>query len=667
MDILSQFLRGKLHFLHDEEEIRRLSLVYSRILPQPQRIFLEDDSATPMLGFPVLDSPGMQAIREALQAYLELEETVQFSLLRRSPWDRKGYEAAWGRYRSALLRALDNVTASSYGRGYPAIFWLHHSLAVAELLRDTPKRVLRQDLELGRRRGDEIKYRVFHKYVDNVLPLAYDVVHRHAAQTEELEEQVFPRLLTRMRDNVLILTEVQVTAQLGELMSYFQGYLRLDGRDLLQRLEALREWHRRMFAKAPRLRAAAAQLLGVDSDADPDLLLHRSGYVEFLTHEDGYDERRLLTPQQVKVWESLLVKLKEYEIFHNARRHVFSVAQEDGKPFVRERSHGKRVAVSATTRPLDFMSPWVVDPLVARFGMIYDLTDFSELVSLLRRAGSEEQNRSFRMLFRFQRRVGTLALARRLRMEKYLGDGAFFSGREATLTLATAVHVQRHYRQMLGDGFFFDRGLRMALNYGQYRLLPIQTGHPGESFRYEFFGHGIVELSRLVTGKATREVEEVKFLLVNQGYPEATVNRFFAPLSQRNVELFDKEEESRRFFAYINRNGHLVNEGIVATEAFVVQLAAEHRFEQLHAAADGRRRFVVVPFDDQGEEVLVGLRWLGRAHLKGLDEVPIYEVVDPAIWPAAELETLEEDDLLRALGSVAAQPPAAGGQPAATR
>jgi len=39
------------------------------------------------------------------------------------------------------------------------------------------------------------------------------------------------------------------------------------------------------------------------------------------------------------------------------------------------------VYVSATTRPLDFTSPWVVDPQVDRFGLIYDLTEFSKIIS----------------------------------------------------------------------------------------------------------------------------------------------------------------------------------------------------------------------------------------------------------------------------------------------
>src|SRR4029079_3242092 len=101
------------------------------------------------------------------------------------------------------LRASENATNASYGRQYPAVFWLHHSLEVARLLKETPKRVLRQDLETGRRHGDAIKYRGLEGYLDRVLQATYDVIQRLAGAIEESEEALFPRLLTSMRDNVL--------------------------------------------------------------------------------------------------------------------------------------------------------------------------------------------------------------------------------------------------------------------------------------------------------------------------------------------------------------------------------------------------------------------------------------------------------------------------------
>jgi hypothetical protein len=227
-------------------------------------------------------------------------------------------------------------------------------------------------------------------------------------------------------------------------------------------------------------------------------------------------------------------------------------------------------------------------------------------------------------MFRLQRRIHRAAGARRLRLEKYLGDGAFYSGRFATQLLAAAVHAQRIYRQALGEGLPFDRGMRLALNYSEYRLLPIAGGGAGDE-RYEFFGHGVIELTRLTTGKAMREIDEVKAMLLATGYPEQAVHRFFAPL--QHDDRADREA-ARPFRAWLDRNGHLVNEGIVATEAFLAALDAEAGVRPLAHVADGDHGFVVLRLDDAAGPLAVGLRRLGVAHLKGLDRATLYEVVD---------------------------------------
>ena len=44
--------------------------------------------------------------------------------------------------------------------------------------------------------------------------------------------------------------------------------------------------------------------------------------------------------------------------------------------------------------------------------MIYDISSFSEIVSLLRWSGADRQDESFRAIFRFQRRVNRFAARR---------------------------------------------------------------------------------------------------------------------------------------------------------------------------------------------------------------------------------------------------------------
>jgi len=641
---LLQILPGPFNFLRlDPEEVRRLLPDYAKTLPLPRQIFFEDESATPARGFPLLQSPRMEEIKNALRTYLAAEEGVQLAILSREAYDRKQYAAAWERYRALFTRASENAVTSSYGRQYPAIFWLAHSLDVARFLKETPKRVLRLNLEMGRRHGEPIRYRVLERYLDRVLAITYDIVQRLAGATEEVEEDLFPRLLTRMRDNVLIFTEDHVSRDLSELAGYFNGYLRIDGRDLRLRLEELARWHAEQLETDRDLVAAVTHLLGADprSGGGRDLL-NRMGYLSFLATRRSYDPARLLPPDLVQVWESLLLKLKEYELFHALRRTLLPVEARGGhlvcRPGSALRGGGTAVLppgstagaerrLSSATRPLDFMASWVVDPRVERYGLIYDISEFSQTVSVLQRAGEESQDEAFRMMFRFQRRVNRLALARRAKLEKYLGDGAFYSSREAKNLLVCAIHVQRYYEQALADGFPFDRGLRLALNFGYYRLIPMGSGAE-ESERYEFFGHGLVELSRLATGKATREIEEVKNMLITQGYPEPTVQRFFAPLTQGNLDLVDKREEARQFHAYIDRNGNLVNRGLVATGAYVAQLELELGRHLLYRAADGGRGYVMLELEDGGERLVVGLRKLGLAQLKGLEKLSVYELVD---------------------------------------
>ena len=631
---LLQLLQGPFNFLRpDMEEVRRLVPELERALPMPRPIYLEDEGATPIRGFPILQSPALDALRKALGQFILAEENAQLATARRDTFDRKAYAMAWDRYCGLLAKAVENATISSYGRQYPAVFWLQHSLEIARLLKDTPRRIVRLDTEIGRRQGDAIKYRILDRYLDRVLSTTYEIVQKVAGATEEVEEELFPRLLTRMRDNVLVFTEDYIGRDLAELGSYFTGSLRIDARDFRQRLDDLGRWHAHHIESDRDLRSAVTNLLRFDTKCDPRDLLVRPGYVAYLSTLKGYNQNKLLPPPLVQVWESLLVKLKEFELFHSFRKSLVPVEAQNGNLIARE-VPGSRVTVgtavrlSHATRPLDFLEPWVVDPRVERFGMIYDISDFSQTLSVLHRAGTESQDDAFRKMFRFQRRINRLALVHRVKLEKYLGDGAFYSSREAARLLVCSVQIQRLYEEALREGFPFDRGMRIALNYGAYRLIPMGSGRPGEGERYEFFGPGLVELSRLTTGKGTQEIDEVKTMLINQGFSPTQVHDFFAPLAEKNVDVVDKKEESRRFWAYLNRNGTLHNNGMVATADYMQRLERELGTRTILRASDGERTYVLLELDDAGTKVSFGVRRLGLAHLKGLEKLPVYELVD---------------------------------------
>jgi hypothetical protein len=650
-----QMLQGPFNFLRpDPDEIRRLLPDLQRLLPMPRPIFLEDENATPMQGFPICLSPGALELRAALRDHIQAEEAVQVAGLKREGHDVKAHTQGWERYSALLTRALENATISSYGRQYPAVFWLFHSLDVARLLKEVPKRILRRDTEIGRRHGDAIKYRIFDRFFDRVLSTSYDLVQGLAGTTEEVEEELFPRVLTRMRDNVLLFTEDYISRDLTELGSYFNGSLGIDGRDLRKRLDELARWHFEQLAADPGLRTTVTHLLRADPRGDSRDLLSRPGYVTYLATLKAYDPGRLLPPAMLQVWEGLLLKLKEFEMLHGLRRLIVPIEVEPGGRMLgRELPPGRAVpggdlVLSTATRPLDFMQPWVVDPRVERFGMIYDISDFSQTLSMLHREGNERQDDAFLAMFRFQRRINRLAASHRAKLEKYLGDGAFYSSREAANLLICSIYIQRYYVEAVREGLPFDRGMRIALNFGPYRLIPMGS-RPEEGERYEFFGPGLVELSRLTTGKATQEVDEVKTMLINQGYPEATVHKFFSPLSSKNVDVVDKTEELRRFYAYINRNGTLHNNGMVATGAFLAHLERELERCPLYRGHEGDRSYIFLALEEAGEKLSLGFRKLGMAHLKGLEKLAVYEIVDGVELNPAALKPVYGEKLAAAI------------------
>ncbi len=131
---LSRLIRGPLNFFRvNPEELRRIVPDFESVLPVPHRIFLEEEEATPLVGFPVLLSKDTRALREALERYLEWEEVVQLGETTGEVVDLKTYERVRRDYQTLLTRATENATRSSFGRHYPSIFWLYHSLAISRL------------------------------------------------------------------------------------------------------------------------------------------------------------------------------------------------------------------------------------------------------------------------------------------------------------------------------------------------------------------------------------------------------------------------------------------------------------------------------------------------------------------------------------------------------
>ena len=657
IEALLQSGQGFLFLLPTQSEIQRALADAGVRLPTPQPIFLEGEKATALSGYLMVETPELQRFEALLVQALEATTERLVRQRRGEAPPEDAADLAWRAYLAMLEGVVENVTASDYGRRFPAVFWLYQSEVVARWLSACHIRVLALHPEVGDVAAAEIKYAVFEEFVrgaDRVLR----IVSRRLAAEGEPRGDLFPSLFTRMRDNVLIMSEVAIDKDLESLDAYFQGFLREDGRDFRRRWRRLRLWHTAALEQERGLRQLARLLADLLRGQNPDALLATPGYVSYLASTvPSYDAGQLLSPRQVEIWEDLLVRLRTFELFQNLRRLLVRVRRVDGglvcpgEEAERLGAPAHEINLSPTLRPLDFMSPWVVDPGVNRSGLLYDLVHFTRRVSQLRDAPAERQESAFRAFYQLQRRLDRIAREHRLYHEKYLGDGSFYTGRDCVRLLVAALRMQRAYRDALRRGFPFDDGMRIALNHGHYRLLPLGGAHESGT-RYEIFGESVVELFRMVSGKSDQDLDEVASSLVARGYGAEEVRKFFAPL----LEAGTLGPETTPFRARLSRAGQLLNNGIVATEAFLDDLDQGGGWRSLRRFVGEDSRFLVIELEDARECLDVALRPLGRADLKGLPSPLLYELVDGDLLGDGVLERLVAADLKAGLRALSGAP-----------
>ena len=297
-----------------------------------------------------------------------------------------------------------------------------------------------------------------------------------------------------------------------------------------------------------------------------------------------------------------------------------------------------------------------MDTSVRRFGLVYDLTNFTAILEEVRKKGRLAEEKALQFMYVFQNRLEEIRHDHRLIFEKFLGDGAFYSSRRALRILSSACEIQYGYDRLRRSGFPFDQGIRIALNHGSYRLLPMLDSDR-EIRRFEFFGHGIVELSRLTTGKSAREVADIAEFLIHAGYDALEVENFLAPIAK--ARSASKSSDDRAYKVELDSHGELVNEGIVLTLDFVEHLERELELPSFTEVLEHDVRWLLFPLDpDRPGPFQVGLRYLGVARLKGLDPIELFEA---AVWTEipAEAQVISEGSSLVALLRRLGQGPAA--------
>jgi hypothetical protein len=564
------------------------------LYPVPAKIFLLDESVPKGYGFPIARSPQFDDLETRFQRWLDDQLATRGRETERS-------REILAAYRDQVVKLAQNAADSSVLADYYSVFWLLHTQQTSRRFTAFIRAAVLGGMP--REEAERLKYALYGQW--------------SVAIREVVDVRGFVQLIL---ENALIAVEEFISPDLRELRGYVQGYRRREFSEFMKSFDELRSSATDLLARDRVLRRAVT-LLGYPESATPHLLMLLDPRAWQLFGEHS----TFKTPTELSLIDTVARKLLEFLIVQNLRRGIILMkSTPEGENVADE--EGSDVVYSRAIRPMNFGRRGVVEPTVYRYGLVYDITSFTETLGEIARGGKDEEQHSYRQMLDFQRELADITRRHGLQFEKFLGDGAFYTSRRATRTLQAAIEIQRFYATARLNGFAFSKGMRIALNYGYYRLLPMQISADGTQIM-EFYGPGIVELSRLTTGKATKELEDIQQLLLTHGYDQNEVFRFFAPLS-RSADRADLAQQQREFYAYVNENGHLNNEGIVASIPFLRQLSTE-------LIEDGQKMYrlrapwnVYLGFPAAGAQGgYAGIRLLGAVALKGIGQQEIAEVV----------------------------------------
>jgi hypothetical protein len=623
--VLSEDLRPPAYLTPEEVRggWRDLFPELAACLPAPYPIFGTDEERIITFGYPILISEGIWRLRRELDRLVELETTHRLS----GPADGAGKEqvaAQRERYVRATTTIFENVLMNDYGRGLSEVFLLFLSGDSVRSLGQIAKRIRLSWPDVGRDTTEETRLFIAGVIGDLIQRAAVRAAERLRRLAEGPTSGKLSPVLSAVCQDQLLLSESRAPADLDRLGSYIRHRLHQDPRTVVAVCEgALRRLHdltRRHPEIGSLLATSGAGKLRVDqlkTILDPALL----NALEAAKLTDAIE----LSDRHVRFLREFGLRLKSFELLATLRRRIQPMERRGSQLVLSGLSSA--TAIAPSTRPFDFASPGVVESLVRRCGLVYDLTNFTAVLEGVRKEGPAAEEKALQFMYVFQNRLEEIRRRRVLNFEKFLGDGALYSSRRAIRVLAAACEIQMVYHHLRQSGFPFDQGIRMALNFGTYRLLPMFHRGGGQQ-RFEFFGHGIVELARLTTGKSTREIEEIAEVLIHGGYNPAQVETFLSPLMEaRRGHVVGSE---RAYAATIDNRGELINEGIVLTTAFLAELERDIEGAQVGALTFDDVEWAVFALEPNNTDTLfVGLRLLGVARLKGLAPE---ELVEAMVW-----------------------------------
>src|SRR5437763_7314028 len=98
------------------------------LLPQPYKIYPADETQSPVLGFPLADTPVMRDLDARLDRWLADEVVWQIG---RTPSAKEKSQLALNNYLGPLMRTAENALFSNVLNDYHGVFWLAHSFDLA--------------------------------------------------------------------------------------------------------------------------------------------------------------------------------------------------------------------------------------------------------------------------------------------------------------------------------------------------------------------------------------------------------------------------------------------------------------------------------------------------------------------------------------------------------
>lgn len=588
-------------------------------VPAPFWLYGEDERTILALGFPFQVTAGWEGFCRELARLLELESRYRLARLQGQTFDKQPLAKKREELLALATPLLAHALEQDFGRLFPEILWLALSHETALRFADLRAEVLSWAPGTEKAHLAKITYLAAERVVEILENAEQQAVHLVKAGAPWVEPEAGRRFGQLLRQDLIPFASRNATRDQQELDLYLSGKLGLEPAQFRRVLAEKAEALDLLRHKDPGFLETLA-LLDEEAPSLPSarLLLHPPTLRLLSVWRHPATPR--LSAELFSLLEDLGGRLRRFEVVAALRARILPVASSGSRLVAK--SGSQVVRLSPSVRAFDFTSPTVVPSAVRRYGLVYDLVEFTQILEDVRRRGLRAELAALRFMLRFQHEWEKLRTEHRLRLEKFLGDGAFYSCRSARSLFLAAVQGRLIYEDLREQGCPFNRGLRMALNVGTYHLLPMMGG---QKVSFEFFGQGLVELSRLTTGKSSKEVEDIADFLVARGYDLHKVLEFLEPV--RHESRLPEFVQERPYAAYLLENGELQNLGTVVTEAFLRELELEWSNPRLGQVEAWGLSWLVVMADLGGAGPWAGLRFLGVIHPKGLEPFPLYEMV----------------------------------------